>query len=604
MFKKNPTIKPFSPVRNSDRRKLLGQILENYGIEADSISSETKDNILPEVQTAKFIARGGEKGVIYVGGEKNTPLWIKMDDNTLIPTVYTLWKCPFLVPILYTWPPVIEKLQNGADMMTPGMIRPLPDNIEKGRIVAVGDIHRKGVALAVGTLSINIQNGSPLEGDHGKAVIIVNCFGDELPVKGKPVPPQELDCTLPLYDKESESKATIEASTEADTQSNDSNESAAIEKITEKIDQTNISTQSSVQHTAAATSKVNDGPSTADIDEGFRKALVATIHQSRTGTALSFPQPASTFISAHILANLPANLANIQLKQTSWKKAAKFLKAMEKEGLVKVKERGGDVTITSIAGLEHESVRVFTKYRTASAQKAINERNAVENQEKDGSEEPGSDAYSRTLDIKEFYQLKDQGKLIAEAVGASTSQYYGAAELRTMLLEYIAKEGLIDPSKHKNVKLNPVLAKILTSAGARVAGSQITLSTREELIDAFRQSCTKSYKVLRGNEDENSVKYAKGAPPKILIVTSMKMGHKITRILNVETYKIDPQELANELRVECAGSTTVNKSTEGDKKHEIQVQGPQMKAAMAVLERHGIKKIWMEIKDNTTSKRK
>lgn len=50
------------------------------------------------------------------------------------PTVYTLWNNPGIVPLLYTPSFVIEKLQGGADLMTPGLQRgpPFPKKATKG----------------------------------------------------------------------------------------------------------------------------------------------------------------------------------------------------------------------------------------------------------------------------------------------------------------------------------------------------------------------------------------------------------------------------------------------------------------------------------------
>jgi translation initiation factor 2D len=39
--------------------------------------------------------------------------------GNLQPTVYTLWKCPQLLPALTTHPLVHEKLANGADLVNP-----------------------------------------------------------------------------------------------------------------------------------------------------------------------------------------------------------------------------------------------------------------------------------------------------------------------------------------------------------------------------------------------------------------------------------------------------------------------------------------------------
>jgi hypothetical protein len=48
--------------------------------------------------------------------------------------VYTLWHNPGIVPLLYTPSFVVEKLQGGADLMTPGLQRgpPFPKKATKG----------------------------------------------------------------------------------------------------------------------------------------------------------------------------------------------------------------------------------------------------------------------------------------------------------------------------------------------------------------------------------------------------------------------------------------------------------------------------------------
>lgn len=42
------------------------------------------------------------------------------DHERLLPTVYTLWQVPELVPYFTTFPQVLLKLANGADLMVPG----------------------------------------------------------------------------------------------------------------------------------------------------------------------------------------------------------------------------------------------------------------------------------------------------------------------------------------------------------------------------------------------------------------------------------------------------------------------------------------------------
>ncbi|KAK9359898.1 hypothetical protein V1504DRAFT_187205 [Lipomyces starkeyi] len=602
MFRKKPNIKPLSPVRSSDRRKLLTSILSQFNIPTDTLPSERKDIIVPtDIQTAKFIAHStGETGIIYIGEEGSKPLWLKLNDETLIPTVFTLWKCPFLLPIVQTWNPVIEKLRNGADLMLPGLIPPFPLTLKVGSIVAIASAERPSVPLAVGICNIDLGTITQVQGRHGKAILIIQCYGDELPFRGKVSVPLKFDLNIPkLEDKNAptsdsendEIEKKIAKSIENLDLPPDGNATSESELTSVPAD--NEATEGEIERTdlqGMPVEPVREGPTTEEVDEAFRMALLSTIHDSSTGTPLEFPQASSTFISAHLQKHLPSSYSSAQLKQTSWKKAARFLKAMEKEGLVKVKEKGGEVTIMGIAGLDNIAVKDFRSFKTAGSRKVNNDSKIPDTSH--------TDVPAGKLVIKEYYQIKDKGKAIAEAVSRRTSDYYSVAELRTILLEYIAKEKLVNEKNPREIMLNPVLASIITTS------PKPRSLLREDLIDRFKETSSPYYKIVREGEDERGVKLLRGTPPKIQILITMKQGHKVTRITNLETYKVDVHGLANEMRTECASSTTVNKSVEGTSgsgqgKLEIQVQGPQSKTAVDLLERHGLKKIWIEVKDNT-----
>ncbi|KAK9386225.1 hypothetical protein V1515DRAFT_572802 [Lipomyces mesembrius] len=601
MFRKKPNIKPLSPVRSSDRRKLLASILSQFNIPTDALPSEGKDTIVPaDIQTAKFIAHStGETGIIYVGEEGSKPLWLKLNDEILIPTVFTLWKCPFLLPIVQTWNPVIEKLRNGADLMLPGLIPPFPLTLKIGSIVAIASAERPSVPLAVGICNIDLGTITQVQGRHGKAILIMQCYGDELPFRGKVSVPAKLDLDFPKLEDKNALTSDIE--------------NGEIEKIAKSIENLDLAPDAHATSEAQVTSvpadneateeeiertelqgkpvePVREVPMTEEVDEAFRMALLSTIHDSRTGTALEFPQASSTFISAHLLKHLPSSYSAAQLKQTSWKKAARFLKAMEKDGLVKVKEKGGEVTIMGIAGLDNIAVKNFRSFKTSGSRKANNDSKIPDPSH--------GDVLAGKLVIREYYQIKDKGKAIAEAVSKRTSDYYSGAELRTILLEYIAKEKLVNEKNPREIMLNPVLASIITTS------PKPRSLLREDLIGRFREMSSPYYRIVREGEDERGVKLLRGTPPKIQILIAMKQGHKVTRITNLETYKVDVHDLANEMRTECASSTTVNKSVEGTSisgqgKLEIQVQGPQSKTAVDLLERQGLQKIWIEVKDST-----
>ncbi|KAK7207388.1 hypothetical protein BZA70DRAFT_300772 [Myxozyma melibiosi] len=626
MFRKKPNIKPLYPVRSSDRRKLLSAILTAFSLDPLTLPPETKEQILPsDIRTGKFIAHAtGESGHLYVSADDGgRPLWLKLSDETLVPTVFTLWKCPFLVPIVLTWSPVIEKLRGGADMMLPGLIPPFVKGAVKGAVVAIASEERPTVPLAVGVCEIDLVGVTRVVGQHGKAILVKQCYGDELPVKGRISVPLELSLEVPRVEtgddadeKEVEQKSEEREEKDAQTDTTSDQKVEDEKKIEEEKvleNETDIAdalaellmaddTPQETSDTAVKdadpeprpkTSEVEDeGPSTEEIDNAFHRALLATIFDFRTGSLdLTFPQPSSTFISAHLLRHLPAYFSSAQMKQTSWKKAAKFLKAMEKEGLLKVKEKGGDVTIMSVAGVDHAQLKTFQPFKTAGGR---------------AGESSTGGSNPTKLTLKEYYQIREKAKQIAEAVGRRTGSgfYYTAAELRAIVVEYIAKEELVDASNPREVKLNPVLAGLVAGSGPKPRKL-----TREALIEAYRNACVDYYLILRDDENEREGgKLSKGSPPKIQLQVVMKQGHKVTKITNLETYKFDVAELANELRVECASSTTVSRSLEGTGgggrgKLEVLVQGPQDKTAVEVLERHGVRRTWIEVKDGTKKKR-
>lgn len=64
-----------------------------------------------EMTVAKVYTHSGESLVIYCV-QKN-PVFIEIFKE-LIPTVYTLWMFPGLLPVFRTFPPVFSKLKGGA----------------------------------------------------------------------------------------------------------------------------------------------------------------------------------------------------------------------------------------------------------------------------------------------------------------------------------------------------------------------------------------------------------------------------------------------------------------------------------------------------------
>jgi translation initiation factor 2D len=199
-------IKPLAPLRSSDRRKTADQIIKDLDLTvkalvADTESAEEKaaataeltalrNSLLPDNSlSARFTTTHGPdlklvSGTVYVGshnGEEQRVLWAKINDR-MYPTVYTLWHNPRILPLLHTGSFVIEKLQGGADLMTPGLYGgpPFPTNAKKGSIVAVSSAENPSVPLIVGYCEIDVSALRQVQGTKGHAVRTIHWSGDEL----------------------------------------------------------------------------------------------------------------------------------------------------------------------------------------------------------------------------------------------------------------------------------------------------------------------------------------------------------------------------------------------------------------------------------------
>lgn len=193
-------IKPLSPLKSSDRRRTADQIIADFSIDVPVEDPEAptagltalRKSILPEnALSARFTTTAGPdlrqvSGTIYVGSHEGTGaeqriLWVRYADK-MYPTVYTLWHNPRIVPLLYTPLVVVEKLQGGADLMTPGLQRgpPFPPKATKGAIVAIASLEAPTVPMAVGTCEIDVSGLQKVQGTKGQAVSTFHWAGDEL----------------------------------------------------------------------------------------------------------------------------------------------------------------------------------------------------------------------------------------------------------------------------------------------------------------------------------------------------------------------------------------------------------------------------------------
>lgn len=168
-----------------------GESEENKAASTAGLTALRRALLPDNALSARFTTTAGPdlkqvSGTVYVGSHEGTNgeqriLWVKAFDK-MYPTVYTLWHNPRIVPLLYTPLVVVEKMQAGADLMTPGLQRgpPFPKKATKGSIVAIASLEAPTVPMAVGTCEIDVSSLDKVQGMKGQAVSTFHWAGDEL----------------------------------------------------------------------------------------------------------------------------------------------------------------------------------------------------------------------------------------------------------------------------------------------------------------------------------------------------------------------------------------------------------------------------------------
>ncbi|KAL9104884.1 MAG: hypothetical protein Q9163_000201 [Psora crenata] len=647
MFKKKPNIKPLAPLRSSDRRKIADQIIRDFEIEVvkeedqpstsngieqkshSSTLSALRDSLLPEnALSARFTTTAGPdlkqvSGTVYAGaypGDDQRVLWFKVEER-LMPTVYTLWHHPGLIPIIYTPDLVIQKLRTGSPLMTPGLARgpPFPPKAKKGSIVAVASVEKPSVPVVVGVCEIDVASLGQVQGAKGHAVRSEHWDGDEVwgwSTTGKP------GSSAPDHIYGWESMGSNACLGEAihnltiDDQEDEGEEGGVPLLNEEHSKQDN----NYLEGEDAEPAERNDEKelTTKDIDNAFWQAFLYGAqnawnrYKDEQHHGLSFPIPQSLVISNLVLPYLPihtpAQAAALQIKKTSWKSAKKFIKALDKQKVLKSKDRDGGECVVLDIDFDNPAVTGFVPYK-------LPRKDTTGAESGGGGKAVSADGISADTSIGQrlqrinLYRPKEALSPIFETTKASVKGLYLPGELRPIITAYVESENLISATNRRLVNLNPVLANAVFGGNSSLDREVIAKGTvpRDALFDRILQSCSPFWAILRNDETRESVKAKAGHAPAIHIILETRRNSKtVTKVSGVEAFFINPHSLAEELQKSCASSTSVSQligSSPRSPVQEIMVQGPQKDAVVKALEKRGVVKQWVEVLDKTKGKK-
>ncbi|ODV90103.1 hypothetical protein CANCADRAFT_43788 [Tortispora caseinolytica NRRL Y-17796] len=564
MFRKKPQVKPSSAVRSSERKTLNNDFVKQQGIEAwqHTLPSMIYGARFTGAPAAEEHLKGKEltiQGRIY-GTGNGKPLLLAVSrgissSTVIVPTVYDVWLNPFCVSYVYTPIGTLDHLKNGADLMGKGTFfySDFPDELRKplgplpkGSVVAVATFDSPTVPVAVGVALLDLDRYAalPRAERHGKAVQIINVIDDSLyqlaPLSDQLAKPSELPTVLVTPEQNTENGADSSSDNGAIEEPKDT--SADLEHTS------NPPAPEEQQETLDDVTSNLRQLSVNDVEDFYWSALKYTIYLCKSGEiSINFPLPASTLISEHITPRFPAEArlydpAAVSFKKTSWKKASKFLKTADKNGLVKIKENKDDIRVLNI-NTAHKDLESFQPY---SLPKPKKNKPAPVNVPADNENRRADASVAQKLSAAEFYQPKSGPAKVFQALGKDAKQFYTVTELRDTVNEYSEKEQLMTTDK-KSIKLEKEL---------RFVGSGTKL--RADVYEIFKNQCKQYHLITR--EGVPAGKPRSGPIPKITVQVQKRQGKNrhVTIISGFEPFYIDANGLAERLRL-TPGNTLTRK---------------------------------------------
>lgn len=324
---------------------------------------------------------------------------------------------------------------------------------------------------------------------------------------------------------------------------------------------------------------------------------------------LDFPLSQSNVMSLLVQPFLPtytpARTASLQIKKSSWKNIRKFIKYLDKQQIIKSKDRDGHEAVILDVDFKDRQIQSFVPYRLPKK-----EPPASSQLDKPAANMPTeSSSVGQKLKLVSLLRPKEKLAFVFNASKADPRGLYTPTELKQILTAYLEAENLVSEKNKRLININPLIANsILGSSAADDKALAAGTIARDALAERFVAATSPFHTILRNDANIADSKPKAGAPPKIQIVLETRSGNKtVTKVSGVEPYYIAPQPLADELRKTCAGSTSVDRLQGSSPKApvmEVMVQGPQKDAIIKALEKRGVNKNWVEVVDKTKGKKK
>lgn len=147
--------------------------------------------------------------------------------------------------------------------------------------------------------------------------------------------------------------------------------------------------------------------------------------------------------------------SEVDIKKSGWKKLQKFLKAMDKAGLLKTKEQRGETMVISV-NYSHPSLQDLRKYKTMEFA-ATQSANAKDSAAKEAAaaatsarEAAAAKSASNQIEIQEIYKpLGSSMQKLFEEAKHGKDGVYTIPQVRQVMMDYIKIHNVVDLQNQK-----------------------------------------------------------------------------------------------------------------------------------------------------------
>lgn len=434
-------------------------------------------------QSIKIETYSGEN--VTVLSKDKLPVFFEIaDQERLLPTVYSLWQAPELVPYFTTFPPVLLKLANGADLMVPGIIREGSDlrafgRYKKDEICAVNLTSNKS-AVGVGLVARSSED-MYMSGGHGIGVKMLHVFGDNLwgiePTVIQQVPLSGPTKSIPTLTNDSDFPAL-------------GSEPPKKEEVAEKLANLEINNDQETE---------GNQEESENLDDVLKGIFLGSLKSNKKQLSSQLPLLVSTFYPNYVQKEMQAD-RSVNIKETSFKKVSTFIKKMSESGYITLKEETKGIEKIVAVNFDHPDIINF----------------AMKKKEKSANDSSVQEGPQLLLTkMTELYVVNEPTKALFNCLAVPVGKSLDSTQVKNYIKDYVCRNKLFDNTT-KHVTLDENLKVIV---GAITQASTVSL---ENLNDIVLDRMDNTFEMRSQSKPQ-----AKGGKkPIITITTATRSGNK------------------------------------------------------------------------------